>query len=372
LAALVLVAVGLALSVSGSNGQPKDPARTATSAVPAATPTSPADPPPASADWLGLNGNSSASDGSRRDFAARGIVYDREGNIEVEAGRTPETGAEFRAGLAESYRAKMIPDIQVDPAIGVLGCQTDPVPKGLCLPTSRADITAYVRGFIRTAASVVHDYPHHRVLFEPMDEPWSWASPPGTPPGTRAAREYATILTQLLPAARAARVQLRDIYVPATGTLRDGTRWIRDLYNARPCLAPGPSSCGPIAGWNLHPYGLPHSSTEGIDSVPIIRAQMPSGQDNLVISELGFCATDVNNSQGCADNQPDIVATSPQTASWLRETLTEAARMHRAGWLKALIIWERSGTGFAMQNDNGRLTSSGRILDLFAASPSGH
>jgi len=79
----------------------------------------------------------------------------------------------------------------------------------------------------------------------------------------------------------------------------------------------------------------------------------------------------VNNGRACDENKPDIDTTSDQTAAWLQATLSEAASMHRAGWLKALIIWERSGTGFAMQNDNGTLTAAGRVLDLFAASPSG-
>jgi hypothetical protein len=174
------------------------------------------------------------------------------------------------------------------------------------------------------------------------------------------------ILAQLLPAARAAKVPLRDIYVPATGILKDGTSWVIDLYQAQPCLKPGPDSCGPIAGWNLHPYGLPHSTARGIDSVPHVRSQMLSGQNNLVVSEIGFCATDVNNGKDCDDNVPEVVGTSEQTAAWLTATLVDAARMHRAGWLKALLIWERSGTGWAMQHANGALTAQGRAFDLFA------
>ena len=361
-----LAAVGLALGVYVSSAHPHHAQLPLPQ--PLATPVA-----AASSQWLGLNGNSSGPDGgSRRFFAMRGIVYDREGSLEVDAGRTPETTDEFGPGLAAAYKAKMIPDIQVDLATGPPGCQSDPVPTRFCLPTKQAEIDSYVRGFVRTAKSVLHDYPQHRVLFEPTDEPWSWASPPGTPPGMPAARQYAAILTRLLPAARAAKVPLSDIYVPATGMLSDGSWWVRDLYDAQPCLRPGPRSCGPIAGWNVHPYGLPHSSTEGIDSVPIVRAQMLSGENNVVASEIGFCALDVNHGVGCDDNQADIVAPSAHTATWLRQTLTDAARMHRAGWLKAVIIWERYGTGFAMQNDNGTLTAGGRVLDAFADSPSGH
>ena len=361
---LMLVAVGLALSVYLSDRHGNAP--------PAVTPPLPTTlASSGSTAWLGLNYNSGSKTGALRDFVERGIVYDREGKLEVRAGHTPETDPQLRSGLATSYGAGMIPDLQIDPATGPMGCQNDPVPTPFCLPTNEADISSYVHGFVRTAGSVLHDYPRHRVLFEPTDEPWEWASPPGTPPGVGAARQYAAILAQLLPAARAANIPPNEIYVPATGVLNDGSSWILDLYDAQPCLAPGPASCGPIAGWNLHPYGLPHSATEGIDSVPTIRTRMLSGEDNLVVSEVGFCAIDVNKGRACDENKPDIDATSDQAAAWLRTTLTEAALMHRAGWLKALIIWERSGTGFAIQNDNGTLTAAGRVLDLFADSPSG-
>lgn len=362
-ALLLLVTISLALGAYASQGGPA-------AAPPAATPPLPRTREPGPpADWLGLNYNSGSTTGSLRDFAVRRIVYDREGGLEVRAGRTPGNSAKLRFGLATTYAAGMVPDLQVNPAIGPRGCQTDPVPSKLCLPTGEGEVMSYVQGFVRTASSVLHKYPHRRVLFEPTDEPWDWAFPPGTRSGRLAAKEYALILAQLLPAARAAEVPLSNIYVPATGVLEDGTSWIPDLYQAQPCLKPRPGSCGPVAGWNLHPYGLPDSKTEGIDSVPGVRAEMLSGQDNLIISEIGFCAIDVNNGEACNDNRTDIDGTSTQTAVWLRETLREAAPMHRAGWLKALLFWERSGTGWAMQNTNGTLTAQGRVLDLFADSP---
>jgi hypothetical protein len=361
-ALLVAVGLGLALGVYSWDRRPD-------ATAPAVIPPLPKTPPPsARAPWLGLNYNSGSSTGSLRDFAAHGIVYDREGKLEVRAGTTPRNNREFRSGLATSHRARMIPDIQVDPAIGPRRCPTDPVPTKRCLPTGKRQVEAYVHGFVQTASSVLRRYPHDRVLFEPTDEPWNWAFPPGTGPGKRAAREYASILAQLLPVARAAKVPLSDIYVPATGRLDDGSSWIPDLYEARPCLRPAAGSCGPIAAWNLHPYGLPHSSTAGIDSVTALRAKMLSGQDNIVISEIGFCALDVNNGRACDENRPDIDGISAQTAAWLKETLNEAGRMHRAGWLKALLLWERSGTGWAMQNVDGRLTAQGRVLVRFAAS----
>jgi hypothetical protein len=98
---------------------------------------------------------------------------------------------------------------------------------------------------------------------------------------------------------------------------------------------------------------------------------MLSGQDNLIVSEIGFCATDVDGGSGCDENVPDIDGTSAQTAAWLSETLKEAAPMHQAGWLKALLVWERAGSGWAMQNPDGSLTAQGRALDLFADSAAG-
>jgi hypothetical protein len=364
---LALVAC-IALLVLGALGRYRGP----TPAPPALTPPVPAlaaPTPPAA--WLGLNYNSGANTGGLRDFAKRGVVYDREGSTEVAPGETAENAPQFRQALDKLYAAGMVPDIVVDPAVGPPGCKQNPNPSKLCLPTDTNDIESYVRGFIQTASSVLRVHPGKRVLFEPMNEPWDWASPPGTQSGKDAAAEYAAVLARLLPAAKANKIPFNDIYVPATGILSDRTSWIPDLYDAQPCLKPGTSSCGPIAGWNLHPYGRPNSFTEGIESVPGVRALMLSGQDNVVVSEIGFCATDVSGGKDCDHNQPDIDGPSSQTAAWLSETLEEAAPMHQAGWLKALLIWERIGGGWAMQNSDGSLTAQGRALDLFADSPAG-
>src|SRR5262245_55878824 len=82
-------------------------------APPAATPPLPSEPAPVPpAAWLGLNYNSGSSTGSRYDFALRGIVYDREGRLEVRAGATPRNNPDLDAGLASSYAASMVPDLQ--------------------------------------------------------------------------------------------------------------------------------------------------------------------------------------------------------------------------------------------------------------------
>ena len=234
---------------------------------------------------------------------------------------------------------------------------------------SPADIQNYVAGFTATAGSVLGAYPGKRVLFEPMNEPWNWAFPAGTPSGRKAAFEYARILAQLLPAARAAGIPLGDVYVPATGVLTDGSSWLHDLYAAQPCLLPGASSCGPVSGWKLHPYGLPGTSAEGIDSVPGIRQAMRSGGDNIVVSEIGFCFRDVEGGKDCDQNQPDLTGSNLATATWLRETLYSALRMRAAGWLKALLIWNRAGDGWSMEYPDGSLTPQGHVLLGFDQPP---
>ena len=205
-----------------------------------------------------------------------------------------------------------------------------------------------------------------------MDEPWNWGSPAGTTSGRAAASEYAAVLADILRRSRRAGLDLGRYYVPTTGRLDDGSSWIADLYAAQPCLAPGPHSCGPIRGWNVHPYGLPDLTTQGIGEVPILRKQMRSGGGNVIISEIGFCSIEVQGGAECNENVPQIDATNTQAADLLRETLLEALPMHRAGWLKALIIWDRAQGGWAMQTPADHLTAEGSVLTRFASSSVGH
>jgi hypothetical protein len=325
-------------------------------------------PAPQPSPWLGLNYNSGSNTGPVNQFSVLGITYDREGSLEVSAGQTPTNTARLASGLRTAVRAGMALDVVLNPAGGRSGCTGDPNGSTLCLPTDRAAVRSYVASAVVTMAAIRRFESGRRVLFEPMNEPWNWASPPGTISGRVAAAEYAAVLAQLLPRAREAGIPMADIYVPAIGTLTDGSSWVTDLYAARPCLAPGPQSCGPIEGWNVHPYGLPHSTAEGIGSVPGLRAQMLGGENNIVVSEIGFCALDIAGGRFCNQNRPDIDGTSAQTAAWLAETLREAVPMHRAGWLQAVLLWARSGGGWAMQASDGSLTPQGRQLLRFAAS----
>jgi hypothetical protein len=300
------------------------------------------------------------------EFVARRIVYDREGNIEPSAGALALGRSKLALGLRVSYGVGMVPDVEVDPP-RVLEARC-PIPQG-CLPTAAPGIETYVRGFVRTAQSVLRAFPGKAVLFEPIDEPWGLGTPTWHP-GYRTAAAYAALLARLLDAVRRAEdpaIPLADVYVPATGRLPDGSHWVADLYRAQPCLRPGPATCGPIEGWNVHPYGRPGRRDSGIDLVPGLRAGMASGAENLVVSEVGFCALDVQRVSDCSINTSHIDGSSHQTAAWLTQTLRDALPMHQVGWLKALLVWARTEGGWSMQLPDGALTAQGRALVAFAS-----
>jgi hypothetical protein len=320
--------------------------------------------------WLGLDYNSRPGVARLSDFVAHGIAYDREGNIEPPAGALAVGGSKLERGLRTSFAAGMIPDVEVDPPAPLeAGC---PTARG-CLPVGAGAIAVYVRGFVATAQSVLRAFPGRRVLFEPMDEPWDLGIPGirTARPGHGAAAAYASLLAALLPAIARARdpaIAPGQVYVPATGRLLDGSDWVADLYGARPCLRPGPVACGPIAGWNVHVYGRPGRRGDGIRALAGLRAGMASGAGNIVVSELGFCALDVERGEGCEENTSVVDGSSQQTAAWLTQTLREAQAMHRAGWLKALLVWARLSGGWSMQLPGGALTAQGRALERFADS----
>ncbi len=320
--------------------------------------------------WLGLDYNSRLGVGGLTDFVRHGIVFDREGNIEPEAGAPATPDSKLGRGLRASLGAGMVPDIVIDPP--VVGGQLCAVERA-CLPVGQQEIGSYVQGFVATAQSVLASFPGRRVLFEPMDEPWNIGHS-DSEPGSAAATGYAQVLARLLPAIVAARdpsIPLDDVYVPATGQLGDSSLWLADLYRAQPCLKPGPGTCGPIEGWTVHAYGRPGSRIEGIGSVPGLRAGMASGADNIVVSEVGFCAVDAAPDLTCAHNNPDVFGTGEQAAAWLSETLREALPMRRAGWLKALLVWARFSNGWSMQLLNGALTAQGKVLQEFGNANAG-
>ena len=74
---------------------------------------------------------------------------------------------------------------------------------------------------------------------------------------------------------------------------------------------------------------------------------MTSGQNNIIVSEIGFCALDVSRAPDCLGHAeaPD----GTRAAALLTETLDVALPYRDAGWLRALIVYARADGGWSMQ-----------------------
>lgn len=360
-------------SPAGGGSEPVNVTVTDSNGTSAATPKDQFayDPPPASA-WLGLNGNSSAIKPERlREFAAEGVVYDRSGapGLDWVAGELPSEGGKTTEGgraLATSIGAGMIPDVAIEYGAYNGNYQSDPnFPQERTKgeeAEGRETIKGYVEGFIRSVKAIHEKYPS--VIFEPMNEPWGYTTPQYN------AAEYANVIARLLPEAKAAGIPLGSIYVGATGKecpaqapggecVSDG--WVPAMYAAQPSLQTQ------VQGWYLHPYGAPKGVGEydgvGIESVPLVQEAMTSGQNNIIVSEVGYCAVDVNEGRGCSHTER-----SKRAAKHLRQMLETALAYHEAGWLRALLVYSRSDGGWAMQLADGTLTAQGQALQKFALS----
>ncbi len=296
------------------------------------------DPAPAG-PWLGLNGNSLSYVGPVEDWVRAGAPYDRSGSIEWTAGET--LARSDGAALWNSISAGEIPVITIE-FRGYSQCSFG---THGCLPAGAA-ISTYVRGFIVSARAILARYPAAPILFEATNEPWGYGS----------ASQYAAILAELLPAAAQAGLPLDRIYAGATNK-----GWIGALYAARPELQTE------IKGWYLHPYNAEHGG-EGIPSLPGLQAEMTSGQNNLIVSEMGFCAPDVN---GAGDACPPPRLASAAGARALRSELRAALPFHEDGWLRALLVYSRNDAGWAMQLRGGRLTGEGHALLSFVEAAGG-
>lgn len=300
--------------------------------------------PPPSTPWLGLNGNSSFYLKPLDEFVEHGMPYDRSGTIEWYAGETLTHGGAVPGfpggkGLALSIEAGMIPVITIEYR-AYEHCHWGQQ----CLPTSTRDIDEYVSGFVSSAREILARYPAVPILFEASNEPWGYGS----------ASQYAAILAALLPAARAAGLPMERIYAGLTSG-----GWLASLYGAAPQLRTE------VGGWYLHPYNTSHAPSAGVGELPALRSQLESGRDNLIISEMGFCAPDVNDAgAGCEDTAS--ARDGAEAASLLSDELRRAAPYHRAGWLRALLVYSRNDRGWAMQTPAGALTPSGRALIAFA------
>ncbi len=310
--------------------------------------------------WLGLDGNSSGAwTGAIGDFTFHHIVYDRGGDpgIEWYAGDPlEEDGRPTTSGtaLATSVAAGMIPDINIEYQRYTGDGQSDPN-----FPSSQAQVSAYVDGFVSSARAIHERYP--TAIFEPMNEPWFYTAPQYN------GAEYADVIARLLPAARAAGIPINQIYVAAYGADRNANGelaggWVPAMYGAQPQLQTE------IEGWYFHPYGPPQGSglekSAGIQSVPEVQRLMTSGQNNIIVSEVGYCAPDVSPGAHCSGLAS--VETSAEAAEWLTEMLDNALPYRQAGWLRALIVYARSDGGWAMETAGGRLTRQGEAFDEFA------
>jgi hypothetical protein len=319
--------------------------------------------------WLGLDGNSSEIGAEHiGEFTTHNVVYDRGGGgegIEFTAGEILEEGGHLTVrgtAIARSIEAGMTPDIVIEFAGYEGNFEEDPAD----FPTeANHKLIPYIEGFIKTAKAVREKYPGKQVDFEPINEPAGYTTPQHN------GAEYANVIAKLLPEARAAGIPLNSIFVSAQGKNCSNPEnkfectnngWVPAMYTADPALREE------IAGWYLHPYGLPSEIKEndngGIQAVPMVQEKMTSGQNNIIVSEVGFCALDVYIGVSCFGG-PEV-ATSTLAAQDLTETLDHAKSYHEAGWLRALIVYDRKGNGWSMQNPSWTLTKQGEALDAFA------
>lgn len=303
--------------------------------------------------WLGLNGNNSTYLGPIGAFVEHEVVYDRSGPVEWVAGESLEEGgkpSEGGAGLEADFEHNMVPVVTIEYKGYDGEYKSDPD-----FPTEEGSSTTlreYVEGFVKSASEILKKYPEKKVLFEPMNEPWGYTTPQYN------GAEYADVIAKLLPAAEEAGIPLSDIYVGATGM-----EWVPEMYAAQPSLETE------IQGWYFHPYGPPSGTeyydVEGIQSLPVVQAEMTSGQNNIIVSEVGYCAEDVNEGRGCGDGSSSA-KTSTEAAAKLTEMLKNALPYHEAGWLRALLVYSRNDGGWAMQLPGGELTAEGKALIEFA------
>jgi streptogramin lyase len=301
--------------------------------------------PPASGAWLGLNANyGEQGEATVGEFKGHQVVYDRGYGLEWLAGEKGTLGTWTGDYLAASLSHGFIPVITVEYAGWIPWNKvSSPLPSGAALET-------YVNNFVTTVKSVRQMYPTQKILFEPMNEPY----------GNGTGAQYANIVAPLLSRLQEEGVPLDTVYLAAWGhDLVNGEPWIPEMYAAQ-------SSLKTLArGWYFHPYGPPNgpvvNDNEGIASVPTVQAQMFSGQNNIIVSELGFCSLGTKCTEGPTNSHAESAS---QAGQWLGEALNNAVPMRKAGWLRALIVYNRTAVGWEMGN-TGALTPSGQALETF-------
>jgi sugar lactone lactonase YvrE len=320
--------------------------------------------------WLGLNSNSGGGYWGGRnltDFTSHNVIYDRGTPVEFTAGDLPSsnpTEQPPRENLWRSIESGMTPIVPIEFSTYDGRCMGESLPESGYLPTGAA-ITTYAEGFVKSAKAIREMFPGKKILFEVINEPWCAAKVEyGNP------EQYAAIVAKVLPAAEAAGLPLEDIYVAATGRgckIVNGARqctsgsWIPRMYEAEPTLKTL------IKGWYFHPYGPPtgtfFNEMGGIEIVANARPAMTSGQNNIIVSEVGFCTPDVGSCD-YTGGYP-YVPNSAQAATDLERVLATARAYHQAGWLKGLLVYSRHAYGWAAQVEGGALSAQGKVLTSF-------
>ncbi len=135
------------------------------------------------------------------------------------------------------------------------------------------------------------------------------------------------------------------------------------MYAAQPKLETA------IQGWYFHPYGPPMGTADGdgsgIESLPLVQAKMTSGQNNIIVSEVGYCDKEVYQGKACGNGG----ITNAEAENDMKEMLDQAKPYHEEGWLRALVVYSRNDRGWAMQEyPTNVLTKDGEALDAFAES----
>jgi hypothetical protein len=119
----------------------------------------------------------------------------------------------------------------------------------------------------------------------------------------------------------------------------------------------------------------------GVESLPIEQSRMTSGQNNIIVSEVGYLSCQLaaeRGETGKCGSTPEFpeVATSAEAGEALRRMLDDALPYHEAGWLKALLVYSRNAGGWAMQvcpgleypcSEGAELTPQGEALVAFAS-----
>lgn len=288
--------------------------------------------------WLGLNSNSVAGYGPLDFWPPFGVVWDRQEFVQPASAPL----ANIATAVANGMRVCVLIEEQN-------------YNKGNPFPTDSASIAAFASYWVSAVQTIEATHPAAGFVYEIINEPWNFYSPGAT------AAEYADLVVVVLQAAQAANLDLKRIYPMARNA-----QWVTDMYAQQPTLK---TLC---QGWCFHPYGPPPPGSftgdgAGIVAVANMRPAIASGADNILLSEIGVWAPDVNGGAGGSIGQSASALNSDQAAQWMTRTLEVAAQYHAEGWLKALILYSRNDGGWATNLLGGSLTESGKALQAFPA-----